>query len=244
MTRAFNIVETVKKELKKSGVTYRALAQRLQISESAVKQMFASGNFSLRRLDEICEVLGLDLAELMDLVTSSEAKMELLDIDQERELVGDIKLLLVAYCLVNYWKVEDITQRYALEQKELIRILAKLDRMKLIELLPENRVRLLISNNFKWHANGPIERYFQSQVQEKFFKGSFNLDGALRLIKNGDITSQGQKQLMERMEAIGNLFDDISKEERKEPVTKRKGTTMILAIRNWRFDAFHAFERV
>ena len=243
MTRSFNVVATLKQQLKKSGVTYRALADHLDISESAVKQMFAAGNFSLRRLDDICDVLRLDLAELMDMVTSRDAQMEQLDIKLERELVGDIKLLLVAYCLVNHWKVEDITRRYALGEKELIQILARLDRMKLIELLPENRVRLLISNNFKWYENGPIEKYFQSQVQEKFFRGSFNMDGALRLIKNGDITPQGQKQLVERIEAIGNLFDDISREERKEPVTKRKGTTMILAIRNWQFDAFHAFER-
>jgi len=150
--------------------------------------------------------------------------------------------LLVAYCLVNYWKVEDITVRYALDEKELIRILAKLDRMKLIELLPENRVRLRISNNFKWQKNGPIERYFQTQVQQKFFQGDFSVDGTLRLIKNGDITPKGQRQLVERLETVGQLFDDICREERKQAVTKRQGATMILAIRNWQFDAFNDLE--
>jgi len=243
MIRSFNLIETLKKQLKQEGVTYRALAEKLEVSESAVKQMFAAGNFSLRRLDQICDVLRLDLGELMDLVASRESGMEQLDVKLEKELVSDIKLLLVAYCLVNYWKVEDILARYALEEKEVIRILARLDRMKLIELLPENRVRLLISNNFKWQENGPIERYFQTQVQQEFFKGNFKMDGALRLIKNGDITAHAQKQLVERMVAIGKLFDDILRDERKEPVVNRKGTTMILTIRNWQFEAFHVFER-
>lgn len=243
MTRSFNIVQTLKQELKRSSITYRQLATRLEISESAVKQMFAAGNFSLKRLDDICDVLSLDLAELMDLTTSRESRIEELGLDLERELVGDLKLLLVAYCLVNHWQVEDILRRYSVDDKEMVRLLAKLDRMKLIELLPDNRVRLLVSNRFKWQENGPIEKFFRTQVQGEFFRGNFNSDGALRLIKNGDISRASQRQLVERMEAIGNLFDDISREQRKEPIAKRQGTTMILAIRNWQFTVFGALER-
>jgi hypothetical protein len=63
----------------------------------------------------------------------------------EKELVSDLRLLLVAYCLVNYWKVENIYARYDIGESEMFKILAKLDRMKLIELLPGNKVRLLIA---------------------------------------------------------------------------------------------------
>ena len=243
MTRSANIIRALKTKLKHSSMTYKNLAEALKLSESAVKQMFASENFSLHRLDEICDALGMDLAELVDMASRQETRIEALSLELEKELVKDLKLLLIAYCLVNHWRVEEILEKFAIKPDEIVRMLVKLDKMKLIELLPNNRVRLLIANNFKFSPNGPIEKFFRTQVQGEFFSSNFNSDGALRLIKNGDITRRAQKQLTERIEAVGNLFDDISREQRKEPLGKRQGTTMILAIRNWEFTAFAKLQR-
>ena len=53
MTTSSRIIDTLKRQLKVRGITYRGLAERLQLSESAVKHMFSTGNFSLRRLDDV-----------------------------------------------------------------------------------------------------------------------------------------------------------------------------------------------
>jgi transcriptional regulator with XRE-family HTH domain len=243
MSNSAKIVQTLKKQLKSAGITYRALGKRLKLSESAVKQMFAAGNFSLKRLDQVCEVLDMDIGELVEATISDEIRIEEIADDLERELVRNPRLLLVAYCLVNYWTVEDILNRYAINEAAIIRILVKLDRMKLIELLPGNRVRLLISNSFKWKNNGPIESFFHTQVQDEFLRGDFQTGIALQLIKNGDITKKGQRRLIERMESVGTLFDEIGVEDRKFSPAERKGTTMILAIRDWEFTAFSRLER-
>ena len=242
MARSHNVIQTLKRELKSQGITYRQLGKHLELSESAIKQMFATDNFSLKRLDDICDVLGLDITELVDIASSRSAQIEELGLNLERELVADIKLLLVAYCLVNYWRVEEILEKYALSESEIIQLLAKLDKMKLIELLPGNRVKLLIARDFKWRANGPIEKFFRTQVQGEFFKGDFNTDGALRIIKNGDLSPYAQQQLMERLQSIGKLFDDICHEDRKLAASKRQGTTMIVALRNWQFTVFSDLE--
>lgn len=243
MPRSTNLIDALKRQLKQSGITYRKLAQRLYLSESAVKQMFASGNFSLKRLDEICDVVDLDISELVELAVREQNRLVELGLEREKELVADLRLLLIAYCLVNHWSVDEILKRYSIEQHEAIGLLTKLDRMGMIELLPGNRVRLLIANNFKWLKHGPIEQFFRTQVQGEFFKGNFNIDGALRLIKNGDISKHGLRQMTERLQAVGNLFDEICREERKLPAEVREGTTMILAIRNWEFTAFVGLEK-
>ena len=241
--RSGNIVQTLKTLLRQSGITYRDLAQRIGISESAVKQMFASENFSLRRLDEICEVLSMDYAELMEAALARESETDELGIELEQELVSDIRLLLIAYCLVNHWRLEDIMARYTISETEAVLLLSRLDRMGLIELLPGNRVRLLVSNSFKWQPDGPIEKFFRSQVQNEFFGGSFQGDGAIRLVKNGDLTRASQRLLAERLQGIGQMFDDINREERRQPSSRRQGTTMILALRNWQFTVFSKLER-
>lgn len=243
MARSTRLISVLKNQLKQKGVTYKRLADELKLSESAVKQMFASDNMTLKRMDAICEVLAIDISDLVVLAEEQEQKIDTLTLEQERELVDDAGLLLVAYCVVNHWAFEDITRKYRLSETECIQYLARLDKMKLIELLPGNRIRALVANNFTWQRNGPIEEYFRREVQNQFFNSNFDEDGCLRLVKNGDITKQARQQIVERLNAIGRLFDDTTRQERKLPFGERRGSTMVLAIRNWELNAFVALER-
>lgn len=243
MARSKQLVGAIKSQLRQQGITYRQLAVALGLSESAVKQMFSSGNFSLQRLDAICDVLGTDISGVMDTVAKLENTVSQLSKEVESQLVNDSKLLLVAYCLVNHWRVEDILEIYQIDELEMIRLLAQLDGMKLLELQPNNRVRMLISANFQWQPHGPIENYFTSQVQSAFFNSQFSDDGALRLVKNGFLSKRSQLEIQGRLQAIDRLFDEKLTEERKLPLKERRGVTMILAIRDWQFAAFKSLEK-
>lgn len=243
MAQSSGIISELKSQLKSRRITYRDLARELDLSESAVKQMFASGSMTLSRLDRICEILGFDMGALVQMADDAGRQLQSLSVEQEDELVGDSKLLLIAYCMVNNWTFADILQRYELTEVEGIRYLARLDRMKLIELLPGNRVKPLISTNFKWQPDGPIESYFQKEVQGPFFNSDFSDEGCMRLVKNGDISVVARQQILERMLSIGRLFDDTVHEEKTLQFKQRQGTTMVLAIRHWAFQAFEALER-
>lgn len=243
MAQATRLVHELKTQLKQQGITYRELATDLDLSESAVKQMFSSGNMTLTRLDKICEILQLDLGDLVQQSDNAGRQLQSLSLEQEAELISDPKLLLTAYCLVNHWTFADILNRYELTEVEGIRYLAKLDRMKLIELLPGNRVKALIASNFNWQPDGPIESYFRKEVQGPFFNTNFSEEGCLRLVKNGDISTVSRQQILDRLHSIGQLFDDTVREERKLTLEQRQGTTMVLAIRHWMFDAFTSLER-
>lgn len=237
------LIGALKTMLKERGMTYRTLAGELDLSESAVKRMFATGNMSLRRLDDICSAVACDFGDLMRRLEHQQKRMEELPLEDEQALVDDPQLLLVAYCMVNNWTVETVLSRYTISQTELIRCLARLDRMKLIELLPENRVRILAGTNFRWQPNGPIERFFRSQVQVEFFGSTFSDPLELHLVKMGDLSRTAQARIRQRLEAIGQLFDEVAEEERRVTSTDRHGMTMVVAMREWRYEAFNRFER-
>jgi DNA-binding Xre family transcriptional regulator len=243
MATSARIIDTLKRELKARGFTYRQLAERLDLSESAVKHMFSTGNFSLRRLDEVCAVLELDFGDLVDIAESHEHKIEQLSEEQELEIMSDMRLLLVAYCLLNYWTFDEIVARYDISPEQGLRYLRKLDRMKFIELQPGDRVRLLLANNFSWRKNGAIEKFFRSRVQNEFFGHHFQDDESIRIVKNGMLTRKAVLRIIEKLKATGDLFDDTTWEERKLSATERKGTTMVLAIRHWFFEGFRELER-
>jgi DNA-binding Xre family transcriptional regulator len=243
MANSARLIDGLKRQLKVRGMTYRALAEQLQLSESAVKHMFSTGNFSLRRLDEICDVLDLDIGELISISESHEQRIEQLSEEHEEEIVSDVRLLLVAYCLINYWSFEEIIARYDVTPQDGIRYLRKLDRMKVIELLPGDRVRLLIANNFSWRKNGAIETFFRRRVQTEFFSHDFQDDESVRIVKNGMLSRKAQIQLIEKLKSMGELFDDTTWDERKLPASDRHGTTMVLAMRHWFFEGFRHLER-
>lgn len=243
MTTSARIIDTIKRELKARGLTYRALATELELSESAVKQMFSTGNFSLRRLDDICAVLELGIGDLVDLSELQEHRIEELSEAQELEIMSDMRLLLVAYCLLNYWSFDEIIERYDITREQGIRYLRKLDRMGFIDLQPGDRVRLLLANNFSWRKNGAIERFFRSRVQDEFFDHDFQDDESFRIVKNGMLTRKSMLRVVEKLRATGDLFDDTTWEERKLSAEDRKGTTMVLAIRHWFFEGFRHLER-
>lgn len=243
MTSSARIIDTLKRQLKVRGITYKELAQRLQLSESAVKHMFSTGNFSLKRLDDVCAVLELDLGDLVDISESHQHKIEQLSDENEQEIVADTRLLLVTYCLINYWTFDEIITRYDISPQAGLKYLRKLDRMKVIELQPGDRVRLLVANNFGWRKNGAIEKFFRSRVQTEFFSHDFQDDSSIRIVKNGMLTRKSQLQLIEKLKAMGELFDDATWDERKLSATERRGTTMVLAIRHWFFEGFRHLER-
>lgn len=243
MKQSGRIVDALKRELKRRGITYKDLSASLKLSESAIKQMFANGNFTLKRLDQLCELLELDFSELANLARQRSDVIEQLTLEQEERLIGDPQLLLVAYCVVNHWRFDQILHKYDISETQCIQRLAELDRMKVAELLPGNRIRPLISPNFHWQPDGPIERYFRQQVQGEFLNADFTGDTAELLARSGDISHQTFKLLVQRLQAAGALFDDLAADDRKVDNTEKHGTTMLLAIRHWQFAAFTHQER-
>lgn len=243
MTNSSRIIDALKRQLKTRGMTYRGLAQHLQLSESAVKHMFSTSNFSLRRLDEVCDVLEIDIGELVSISDSQEHKIEQLSAENEREIVDDSRLLVLTYCLINYWSFDEIIERYDISLEAGLKYLRKLDRMKVIELQPGDRVRLLVASNFSWRKNGAIEQFFRKRVQTEFFSHDFQDDASVRIVKNGMLSRKSQTQLIEKLKTMGELFDDTNWEERKLPTSDRNGTTMVLAMRHWFFEGFRHLER-
>ena len=243
MTNSTRIISALKKQLKVAGMTYRDLAGRLELSESAVKHMFSSGNFSLRRLDEICAVLEIDIGDLVSISEAQEGKIEQLSAENEEEIVADDRLLLLAYCLINHWTFDEIVSRYDISPADGLKYLRRLDRMKVIDLLPGDRVRLLVASNFSWRKNGAIEQFFRKRVQTEFFSHDFDDDDSIRIVKNGMLSRKSQVHLIEKLKAIGDLFDDANWEERKLPASDRHGTTMVVAMRHWFFEGFRHLER-
>ena len=106
------LIGTIKRELKRQGLTYRDVASALHLSEASVKRLFSSRRLTVERLLEVSRLLGYTLAELGRLSEAAAPQVRMLSLEQEAKLVADVKLLLVAVCLLNQWSVGNIVAYY------------------------------------------------------------------------------------------------------------------------------------
>lgn len=98
MPEASQLIATIKRQLKSQGMTYRDVARALKLSEPSVKRLFASERFTIDRLVQVSNLLGYTLAELSNEAQAAQPRLSTLTEKQEREVVSDPKLLVVAVC--------------------------------------------------------------------------------------------------------------------------------------------------
>ncbi len=233
MTELQQLLVTVKSQLKARGLTYRDVAVAMKLSEASVKRLFSTGNLSLNRLVELCDLLDMTLAELTQVATASTPRLSRLDEKQEAELVSNTKLLLVATCALNHWRLADIVGRYRLDEVECLRCLLRLDRMRLIDLLPGNRIRINVTRDFDWLPCGPIEHYFTSRSRDDFLSGNFDADDESVFFVHGMLTTEARMKFIAQLRKLRKQFASLHDESVHAAIGERQGTAMLLALRDW-----------
>jgi DNA-binding Xre family transcriptional regulator len=244
MTQTRLIVDTLKQELRKQGINYRQVAQTLDLSEASVKRLFAEYSFTLARLGQICELLHLEVSDLIHQMERNVDLTHQLTLEQETELVADIKLLLMAHFLMNKLQFTEIIEIYDISETEGIRLLAKLDRMKIIELLPGNRVRLMISKNFTLLPGGPIQRFYEKVVQSEFFHSSFGADGEFRIYVSGMFSRDANAEIIRKIKRLAEDAHELREDSESLSLNERFGCSLIMAIRPWEVNVFDQLRRV
>ena len=243
MSTTADLVAALKKELKTAQMTYADLAQQLGMAESSVKRMLAKGDMPLSRIDAICRALALDFADLARHVADNQPLLRELAPEQERAVVADKKLLLMAICVLSQWTLEQVTTTYRLTEAEGIQYLAQLDRIGIIELRPFNRYRLKLAKTFRWRPHGAVMNYFREHALLDYFAGGFDGPGEGVLLVHGAISRSLAPAFMERMQRVAHDFAQQHLADQKLPESEREGYTLLLALRSWEFEAFAGMRR-
>ena len=243
MANTKTVVNNIKRELKRQGISYAMLGGKMGIAESTVKKMFAKGNFSLEKPDLICDALGVDLLSMVENVNEEVNRISSLTVGQEKALLEDLKLLMVAYATINFWSVEDILYRYDLSLEDVMQRLRVLEGFGIVEIRNNNRIRPLISNNFQWLPDGPLSVFFQEHFLPEFFRSDFKGAGALRVIRYGDLSDASKQRLNRKCMELVDLYDQLTLEDRHllPGDRERRSTTMVVAYRSFTIEPWQEF---
>jgi hypothetical protein len=207
-----------------------------------VKRDLSRGKFSLERLDKICEVLGVEVNDLIQPADSSPLT-ELSD-EQEQALVANPKLLLVTYLVINDWKFNEIVSTFQIDENELVKIVLKMDRLRIVDFRPPTRMRKLTSRNFSWRKDGAVHEYFIRRVIPEFFSARFEAPSDEFRFMGGTLAPNSMMRMQAAIRRLASEFEQLAHQDGKLPLRDRDGCTLILAMNSREFSEFSKLRRV
>ena len=243
MSLRTDLVTALKRRLRERGLTYARLAEQLDLSEAAVKRMFSRGAMSLARLEQVCALLDLGLAELADEARSRAPALAELSDEVEQALVDDPALLLALFVNLNRWRQDEVLARFRFTVPEWTLLLARLDRMGVLELQPGNRVRLRTARNFRWRRNGPMQRFFQQRLLPEYFHGDLGGPDENLLLLTGMMSRPAAAAMHRKLVDVAEEFDRLMAQDAGLPVTERVGVSLVLLQRPWMLKLFAPLQR-
>jgi len=237
------VLDVLRAELRAAGITYKALAERIGMSESSIKRMFAQKDMALSRLAQICLAAGIALEDVLRRAADARPHADTLTLTQEKSLVANPRLLLVAICCLGHWSLEQVVETYRLSEAECIGFMAELDRLGLIELKPFNRYSLRVSNAFRWLADGPVQQFFREHVVADYFGGRFDSPGETLMCLPARLSMASAQELALKIQQLAGELARLHRNDRRLPARERDGFTLLLGFRSWEFVAFTALRR-
>ncbi len=243
MSQILLVSKTLKHLLKQEQLTYKVIAEKLEMSEANIKRIFASNSFTLERLEQICDLLKISLADLFAVAQQHSEKISQLTHDQEQELLANPRLLLVAVCVRDGWKFEEIIDYYDMDKFECIQLLAQLDKLRIIDLLPNNLYRSLIAQDFRWIPGGVLEQFMQQEVMVKFMAPKQNEPWTFRFYLRGRYSQTSIDIIQRKLNQVTQEAAQLNVEDQSLPLNKRQHMGMLLAMRPWEPSLFEKMRR-
>lgn len=234
------LVAALKRHLKLREITYSTLARGLKLSLPTVKRMLSGQALTLQRLDDVCEFLGIELADLAAQSRSSDGLPHQLNLEQECALADDPLLLALLQYLLNEWTVEHMLDRLDIARAECVKRLALLDRLGIIELHAGDRVRLLVARTINWQPDGPVRRRYAGKVIRELMLNPFTGQGEAIRYAFRDVSAASHDLMLRRMQRTADELEELADMDADLPPSGRHSIGFVIALRPWKFSLMDA----
>lgn len=161
-------IQVIKLKAKSLGRTQQDLAHSLSVSLPTIKRWYGGGNLTLGSLKKIANEVGLSLTEVF--ASIEESNQSTFNYTPEQEVFFAKHPDFLAYFdnLLRGQTPAQIQRKFGLSERKSIQFLSKLEKLKLIEWLPKNKVRLLVTGEPVWRLKGPLSTKLRQDVFESF----------------------------------------------------------------------------
>lgn len=164
------LLEQLKKIIRAKKWNYAKLAKAVNLSEPTIKRMFQGIPCNISHLLSICDAVDISFLDLLQLASEAEPQRTYLTEEQEKFFVKHFDCYAFMFAL--YYKTEgtlkELQKTWGLSDKECFTYLRQLEKLGLLELLPENEFRWKIKGQINVKEDGPVlnSDYFKEEAHE------------------------------------------------------------------------------
>ena len=236
MKQTSQFLAAAKQCLRAKGLTYRDVAEALDLSEVSIKRLFSEESFSLQRLEAVCDLMDITLFDLARMANQdgSEAS-SVLTLEQEKVLAANQNLFRVFYLLCNGYALGGIRKKLGIEKPALTRLLLELDRLRLIDLQPRDRVVLRTARTIHWRKGGPVRSKYEEQVKQEFLNASFSRSGESLTFETAELSEASMQVMERRIAKLNREFQQLAEVDLVLHPDERQSVGLLAGFRPWVF---------
>ena len=239
------LLHTLKNVLRVKSIPYSKLAEKLNLSETSVKRLMSGHTpMTLDRLDQICELVGLEFFELLKLARPTErSDSAQLSIEQEQALADDIDLFLTFYALIKGLTAAEVVEKYKITAARMQKALIQLDRLGLILLMPENRVKFLVPRSVRWNERGPLSLKYEFEMQIDFMSGNFIESQDFRKFLTFPASDRSKQMFTRKLRELLNDMQSQSEVDVALEKNLKSTATIFIGLREWTPSLLNKYKR-
>jgi transcriptional regulator with XRE-family HTH domain len=229
---------TLRQLLKARGLGPGEIAEALGVSERSLRRWFSDGGLTLEQLEKLCALVQLSVFDLYELASrTAEYRPKRLTLRQERELAEDPMLIFVFAHLLNGWRPAELEREANMPPALMVTLLARLEKIGLIENLVGNHVKILTAREIEWHENGPMRRHVQGYINHHFNNMIINEPNFLSKTESLKLSVASIAEIESKFARLMDEIRDMARIDMTRASTDKRWYAVLLAARSKVFGA-------
>lgn len=230
-SQSTQLLDTLRRALRRRGLRIADIAQACGIGEASIKRWLKGNGLTLERLEQLAGLAGLTLAELAQAADGPAGHLRReLTLAQEKALSEDDLLSFVFIVTLAGEAWQDIIADFGVAPALVEAALARLDKLALIDLLPDGRVRPLVVRDIIWRK-APMRAQFEARMKPQFMAMDFAAPDAVYASDVYKLSDRGAAMLAELLEQHRREYQALAAEDRRTSRLTRRWHAVLAAVR-------------
>lgn len=221
----------LKKKARTKGITQAQLAKNLKVSLPTVKRWFGGGTLTIQALQQLTTEIGVSLTEVFS--TIEEVSERSFQYTEKQELFFSNNLGCLAFFdnLLRGYAPIQIQRKFKMSDEKIVLFLSKLDKLQLIEWLPKNKIKLLVSGEPAWKKDGPLSKKLRNDIFKDFTEREDKLKSHFFL---HDYTAEDKTEIERKINELID-FAKRANNRAKSKVDESQPTGFYVSLQNFRW---------
>lgn len=227
------VIGTLRQRLRGAGHTNRSAAQAIGVSEATVKRWLAGKGLTTDRLEDLCQLAGVSLVELLEDARPRTAEVAgQLTMAQEKALAADHSLSFTLFIMLSGASPRDIVADFGVSPDFVERRVAKLERLALVDRLPGGNVRPLVDRKIAW-VRGPLRESFERHAKRSFVDMDFSSPDTMYAAEPVKLSPVGVMRVHALLQRVRLDVQALSDEDRRDRVMAGRWYWTLFAAREF-----------